>query len=254
MIHYHGLPITPESVAVRAITGAHVFVTYRDRRQLPLAVSVAQSFALDNGAFIAWRSGEPVKDWSGFYAWVDECRRVPSFDFAVIPDVIDGDEAANDALLHRWPWRLSAPWLGAPVWHMHESLHRLDGLARDWPRVCIGSSGEFAAVGSSRWFGRMAEAMHTVCDERGRPLCKLHGLRMLDPAIYSRFPFASADSTNIARNVSIDTKWRGTYSPSTLDARALVLRDRTEAAQAPATWERDRAGIQSRLFDDLLDV
>jgi len=46
-------------------------------------------------------------------------------------DIIDGDEGANDALLDEWPM---PTWFGAPVWHMHESLARLERLAFEWPR------------------------------------------------------------------------------------------------------------------------
>ena len=92
MIHYHGLPITPATAACAAVGGGHAFVSFRYADQLGLALEICQSFAVDNGAFSAWKSGKPITDWTGYYAWVDEICRSPSFDFAVIPDVIDGDE------------------------------------------------------------------------------------------------------------------------------------------------------------------
>lgn len=233
MIHYHGLPITPETAAAYAISGGHAFVSFTDTRQLDLAATVCQSFALDNGAFGAWRKGRPVEDWSEFYRWAAECKGIPSCDFAVIPDVIDGTERDNDELVRAWPL---PRWFGAPVWHMHEGLARLDTLARDWPRVCIGSSGEFESVGTGRWWSRMGEAMRVLCDDDGRPRCRLHGLRMLDPAVFTRLPFSSADSTNIGQNVGLDSAWRGTYSPATKEGRAAVMRERIEANNAPARW------------------
>jgi hypothetical protein len=244
VIHYHGTPITPSTAAARALSGGHAFVSFQHPEQLGLVIDVAQSFALDNGAFSAWRGGAPVKDWSAFYAWVAELHRYPSFDFAVIPDVIDGDEAANDALLAEWPWRYRAPWVGAPVWHLHESLQRLERLAFSWPRVCLGSSGEFASVGTSAWYTRMSEAMGVLCDRDGRPICKIHGLRMLNPDVFTRFPFASADSTNIGRNVGMDGAWRGPYTPATKESRAQVMRERIEAYQSPSFWDRAIAPVQ----------
>lgn len=248
MIHYHGLPITPATAAVRAISGGHAFVSYAHHGQLGVAVECASSFAVDNGAFSAWRSGNPVTDWSEYYAWVAELHRYPSFDFAVIPDVINGDEAANDALLLEWPWRLTAPHIGAPVWHLHESLARLDRLVASWPRICMGSSGEYAQIGAPRWWNRMAAAMDVICDRSGRPGCKLHGLRMLDPAIFSQFPFASADSTNIGQNIGIDLAWRGTYTPPTKEARAAIMRERIESHQSLTFWNRNVSPIQEPLF------
>lgn len=244
MIHYHGLPITPATAAARAISSGHAFVSFQHPDQLGLALDVAQSFALDNGAFSAWRGGRPVRDWNPYYEWVADLHRYPSFDFAVIPDVIDGDEAANDVLLAEWPWRERAPWVGAPVWHLHESLERLERLALKWPRVCLGSSREFATIGTAIWYRRMAEAMDILCDKHGRPICKIHGLRMLNPDVFSRFPFASADSTNIGRNIGIDSAWRGPYTPPTKESRAQVMRDRIEARQAQTFWLREHAPIQ----------
>lgn len=248
MIHYHGLPITPATAALRAISGGHAFVSFRHPDQLTLALEAASSFAVDNGAFSAWRSGQPITDWSQFYEWVGELHRYPAFDFAVIPDVIDGSEADNDALLDEWPWAKTAPHVGAPVWHMHESFERLDRMVSDWPRICIGSSGEYAQIGTPKWWTRMAEAMDVICDRDGRPCAKVHGLRMLNPEIYTKFPFASADSTNVGRNVGLDSHWRGTYTPPTKEARAALMRERIESNQSPMFWQREFAPIQEGLF------
>lgn len=233
MIHYHGLPITPETAAVQAVSAGHAFVSFAHADQLRAAVAVCQSFAIDNGAFSAWKKGEPVTDWSAYYEWAAACKRIPTCDFAVIPDVIDGSESDNDALLMEWPL---PHWFGAPVWHMHESLNRLERLAVHFPRVCIGSSGEFSSIGTANWWRRMGQAMRTVCNDDGEPLVRLHGLRMLNPDIFSKLPFASADSTNIGRNIGIDQAWRGTYQPRTKEARAQVMRDRIEGSNAPARW------------------
>ncbi len=234
MIHYHGLPITPATAAEVAIRAGHAFISFAHPGQIGLVVAACQSFALDNGAFSAWRKGEAVTDWSGYYAWAAAGKRIPSCDFAVIPDVIDGAEADNDALVAEWPL---PRWFGAPVWHLHETLGRLDRLADEWPRVCLGSSGAYAQIGTDRWWRRMHEAMRVICDDAGQPRCRLHGLRMLDPRIFSRFPFASADSTNIGRNIGIDQAWQGPYAPPTKESRTQLMRSRVEAVNAPATYD-----------------
>jgi len=233
MIPYYGLPITPETAAVAAVSGGHAFVSHRYPQQAALAASVCQSWAIDNGAFSAWKSGAPVTDWAAFYEWAEKCKRIPSCDFAVIPDVIDGGEEDNDRLVNEWP--LPA-WFGAPVWHMHESLDRLDRLATRFPRICLGSSGMFAVVGTQQWWVRIGQAMRMLCNDAGEPGVKLHGLRMLNPEIFSRLPLASADSTNIAQNIGKDQNWRGTYLPATKEGRAAVMRERIESVNAPAKW------------------
>lgn len=233
MVHYHGSPCTPAEAGVALYSGRHAMVSFAEPRQLDIALEVCQSVALDNGAFTAWKQGRPITDWTPFYEWARPLLRHPAVDWCLIPDVIDGDEAANDALEREWPF---GEHLGVPVWHMHESLDRLHRLVAQWPRVAFGSSGEFTSVGSSRWWRRMNEAMAVVCDDAGRPWAKLHGLRMLDPEVFTRLPFSSADSTNVARNIGIDSAWRGTYPPADKPWRAQVLAGRIEAHQSAATW------------------
>jgi hypothetical protein len=245
MIHYHGLPITPASAACAAIGGGHAFISHRYPEQLGLVLDVCQSFAVDNGAFSAWKSGKPITDWREYYDWVAEFNRYGAYDFGVIPDVIDGGEDDNDALLKEWPWQDNKnKGVGAPVWHMHESLDRLERMAFEWPRICLGSSGEYATVGNNAWWTRMAEAMNVVCDKHGRPVTKLHGLRMLNPDVFSRLPLASADSTNIAQNIGIDKAWRGTYTPSSKDVRAMVMRERIESVNSATFWAQQETQMK----------
>lgn len=234
MIHYHGLPITPDTAAEVAARAGHVFVSFAHPRQMGLAIAACQSFALDNGAFSAWRKGQPIGDWDDYYAFVEAGKRQPSCDFAVIPDVIDGTEAENDNLAADWPF---PRWFGAPVWHLHESLTRLQRLADRFPRVCLGSSGDYAQIGTEAWWRRMHEVMRTICDDAGQPRCRLHGLRMLDPRVFSRFPFASADSTNIGRNIGLDQAWEGPYAPPTKESRVQLMRSRIEAINAPSAYD-----------------
>lgn len=236
MIHYHGSPITPGSAALRAYEAGHAFISFSTPDQRDLAAEVCQSWAGDNGAFPAWRSGKPIKNWSPFYEWAQECKLYPNCDFVVIPDVIDGSEADNDALL--WEFPLPAHF-GAPVWHLHESLNRLERLMADYPRICIGSSGEYSRPGSEIWWSRMRRALMVLCNKEGRPLVKMHGLRMLDQRIFTKIPFSSADSTNIARNIGIDKAWTGSYAPlgdKKKEQRAMQIRNRIEVFNSPERW------------------
>lgn len=233
MIHYHGTPITPEHAAARILAGRHAFVSFANPQQLPLVSDVCSSFALDNGAFSAWRSGDPIQDWEPFYSWVEAWQRHPAFDWFLIPDVIDGDEDDNRELIASVPDQLTH--CAVPVWHLHESLDWLESLAYGWRRVALGSSGMYADIKTKKWWRRMEEVMECLCDN-GLPCVKLHGLRMLDAEILSVYPFASADSTNVARNVSLDSRWRGTYAPASEAVRGEVLASRIEAVQSPAIW------------------
>lgn len=247
MIHYHGGPITPETCAVRTWKARHAFVSWAHPAQVELAAGICQSFALDNGAFSAWRSGRQV-DWADYYRWVDEWLTHPAFDWAVIPDVIDGTEKENDALLRAWPHGYA----GVPVWHLNESIDRLVRLADDWPRVALGSAAEYDVSRPSACLARLAAALPAISDDRGRPLVKLHGLRMLNPAMTSMVPLASADSTNAARNIGIDGAWRGSYQPATKEARAVVLVERIEHTDTPAVMLAPGKG--PGLFDQIVEA
>lgn len=85
----------------------------------------------------------------------------------------------------------------------------------------------------------MREIMKAMCDSRGRPNCKLHGLRMLSPKVFTKLPLASADSTNIGRNIGIDLKWKGTYLPPNKDVRAMVMRSRIEGFHSASAFSPD---------------
>jgi hypothetical protein len=232
VIHIHGGPVSgSEDQAMRFYRKRVCLVSYLAQQHLHLILAYASAFVLDSGAFTAWRKGI-VLDFQAYIAWVRELSRHPSFLWALIPDVIDGSEEENDALLTAWPADLN----GVPVWHMHESLDRLLRLAQHYPIVAIGSSGEFSRPGSKSWWRRARQALDIVCDDFGRPLCKLHGLRMLDPRIFTLIPFASADSANVAINVGSSDRF-GIYKPPSAYIRAEVIADRIESFNAPATWD-----------------
>lgn len=223
MIHYHGGPITPETCARRAWKGRHAFVSWRHPTQIKLAASITQSFALDNGAFSAWKQGAAV-DWEDYYRWSEKWLSHPACDWAVIPDVIGGSEDENDQLVDEWPHG----WLGVPVWHLDESPERLVRLAEEWPRVALGSAADYDVAKPKKCLARLAEVLPAICGEGGRPVVKLHGLRMLNPAITKHVPLSSGDSTNVARNIGIDKRWNGGYAPATKETRVDVLIERIE--------------------------
>lgn len=236
MIHYHGTPLSGDGVqTVQVLTGRHAFVSFVSPRDLARAIEVCQSLALDNGAFTSWKNGHPIKDWTPFYSWCQAAFRYPNVDWACVPDIIDGGESDNDALISEWPFGKDR---GVPVWHLHESLDRLAKLAADWPRVALGSSGRFASVGTPDWWARIDDALCIVCDYEGYPRVRLHGLRMLNPKIFTQIPLASADSTNVGRNMGIDKAWQGTYLPPTTGWRGSVLAARIEAWNSATRWVR----------------
>lgn len=180
MIHYHGTPITPRS-ALAQMAGRHFCVSHAWPADLDWCLKHGSSVMLDNGAFSAWTDGKNT-DWPAFYAWAAPHLRHPHW--AVIPDVIDGDEAANDALLAACPLPRE---YAAPVWHLHESLGRLVRLARDFPRICFGSSGDYAVTGTPAWRARIDAAWSAIHENGARPW--VHMLRAMSEASSGPWPF-----------------------------------------------------------------
>ncbi|MDJ0894814.1 MAG: hypothetical protein QNJ92_06700 [Alphaproteobacteria bacterium] len=145
----------------------------------------------DNGAFSAF-TRERSFDKAAFYSWLEPRLGHPHW--AVVPDVIDGSEDDQRALIASWPFDR---WFGAPVWHMGLSIDWLLELAEWWPRLCFGSSGAYWQVGSEAWERRCDEAWNALERRSLRPwVHMLRGLALCG----DRWPFASADSVNVARN------------------------------------------------------
>lgn len=214
-LHYHGTPITP-TAELLTLAGRCFCVSYARPDQVQLVHKIGQSVLLDNGAFSAFTQGRPA-NWPGFYAWADRWLDHPNT-WAVIPDVIGEGGQAQDALLAEWPHGHR----GAPVWHSDEPLDRLLRLADEWPRVCFGSTGEHWRILSDAWTARMDEAWNALA-KRHRRLPWIHMLRGMQLAV-REWPFASLDSTDIARN----------HSRPENTAKAMA--ERWDAAQCPSSW------------------
>ena len=189
MIHYHCADISKGGVF--ELAGKNLLVSHAYPSPVYSAHEIAQTVLLDNGAFSAWKSGKAT-NWAAFYDWCDRWF-VCSTTWAIIPDVIDGGEDAQDALIKQWPHGKR----GAPVWHLDEPISRLLRLCDEWERVCLGSAGEFSVVGNDRWHHRMTDAFNQIA-KRHKWMPHLHGLRM--QGVGYLYPFGSVDSADIARN------------------------------------------------------
>jgi hypothetical protein len=217
VIHYHGTPITPR-VVLDELSGRHFCVSFAAPDQAKVCHQIGQSVMLDNGAFSVWRRGATI-DWNAWSDWASEWLAYPTT-WCVLPDSIDGEEVVNDHLLGKW----AGVERGAPVWHLHESLERLQRLCVSYERVCFGSSGVYATIGDVAWRRRVSDAFDLISSPAGR-VPWIHMLRGMSLS-GDEFPFASVDSTDIARN----------HNRPQNTARAMV--ERWDSLQCPATWTR----------------
>lgn len=227
MIHYHGTPIGgSRQDSARFLVGRHALIPFGRQDDLGSVLENCQSFCLDNGAFSHWKSGKGNIDFDAYWKWAHSLYKHPGFDFALIPDVIDGTEEDNVNWVIKWI-RAGGRAKGVPVWHMHESMEYLEWLVDSFETVALGSSGDYSQPGTQKWWKKITEAMRVICDDKGRAKCRLHGLRMLDPEIFTRLPLSSADSTNAAVNCGSLSRF-GIYTPATAAQRAAVIADRIE--------------------------
>ena len=84
----------------------------------------------------------------------------------------------------------------------------------------------------------MEKVMETVTDEQGRPKAKLHGLRMLNPKVFTKLPLSSADSANAATNGGSIDRF-GIYKPISKVQRQVIIADRIENSNSAAIWHKD---------------
>lgn len=249
-ICFHGCPISGDESTQLALNGKDVCISYVGQSYMDLIIEICRTFCLDNGAFSYWTNGKEF-DLEGFAAWVTKWYRHPSFTFFCLPDVIDGDENANQIMRARFFNCVDRDVYkkGWPVYHLHEPDFVLEQMVRQvecqvYGGICIGSSGEVSNPGTDKWWKRISEIMPIVTDELGRPKVKLHGLRQLSNTIRSHIPYSSCDSTNVARNVGIDKKWKGTYTPKSKKMRALVMMERIEDHATASIWNAKTCGVE----------
>lgn len=210
MIKYYGTPLTPNSVFDEVMPNRNSLIPYPNPQNLSRALEKCEKVIIDNGAFTLWRKGGVI-DWDKYYAWIEDIFY--NIEFFFIPDVIDGTEEENDALISDYLIRTidDEERKGVPIWHVNESMERLERLVDTFDYIAIGSAGEYSQLGTPQWEKRMDEAMRVICDEAGYPKVKVHMLRCLNPDIFTRYPFHSGDSTGLAQNHKRDG-WRNIVS------------------------------------------
>lgn len=263
--HFHGTPIWGGAGEVHriAVAGAGAFVSNYRPDQLQVSLEYADLVGLDNGAYSAWKK-EIQLDWRDFYHRLDEVYDNPKLGFFVIPDVIVGGEEENDALIKTMPQRFAGK--AAPTWHLHESIDRLIELCHNWPRVCFGSSGQYAVIRTKRWHARMSEAFIAIYVSNNFKT-QIHGLRMLDGRVLGSYPLYSADSTNLACNIpKYDCKYpeitravrEADYSEKLskdelkaliLKTRCAILKNTVEKVTPPSISEWISKGLQPYQYE-----
>lgn len=218
VIHHHGTPLTPR-YELQKMAGKCFCVSFANPNDADWCLQFGQSNMWDNGTFVFFKAGKIILDWSKFYKWVEPKLGHPHW--AVVPDVIDGAVDDNLALIKQWPFRKD---LAAVVWHLSEPIEHLISLIEmGFGKICFGSSGAYWQVGSDKWRRRVDEAFNAIMKHFGQ-LPWVHMLRGLAMA-GDRWPFASADSVNVARN----------FKDSDICPERMALR--IDGVQSPVRWQ-----------------
>ena len=219
MIHYHGTPITPLT-QLHTMAGKHFCVSFFRPDQLNYCVGLGQSLMLDNGAYSFYTKQDRSFVARDYYDWLEPVLAAPTW--AVIPDEIGGTIEDNLAHIEQWPYPDS---VSGVVWHLNESIDHLLRLAQVHSRVCFGSAGEYWDVGRGAWANRVDEAFNALAKEHPR-LPWVHMMRGLG-LVGERWPFASADSTNVARHCG---------DPNRRNRDAGTMATEIDAQQCPTRW------------------
>lgn len=223
-IHYHGTPLTPRS-ELNKMAGKNFCVSFANPSDADWCLAHGQSVMWDNGAYSFRKKGG--LDPEAFARWVEPRLAHPHW--CVIPDVIGGDEETQRNLVGAWALRKE---LSAPVWHMDLPIDWLLELSDKFHRVCFGSTKQYWQVGSDAWARRADEAFNALSRRGALPwVHMLRGLALCG----DRWPFASADSVNVARNFK-----------DTLTCPERMAR-RIDAVQNPIHWSL--MPIQKDMFE-----
>lgn len=205
-----GLPLNPAPL-LDQLRGRSFCVSYTHRarlgRQLDQAIDLVgedQILLVDNGAFTAWQAGTKLDwdHWEGFVHWAADIQARCPQAVAVMPDIIGGSVDEN--------WQLAMDfmcsegvdrWRIMPVWHMHEPLDYLRHMATEFQFLAIGSSGQYAKVGTHGWHKRMRQALRaldraTLRQGERRPWVHL----MRAQSMMHLYAVDSCDSCNVAVN------------------------------------------------------
>lgn len=216
-IHYHGTPLTPRS-ELEKMKGKHFCVSFANPGDADWCMNFGQSVAWDNGRFTEFTQGKPVND-AKLYAWLESRLGHPHW--AVVPDAIGGDVDDNLKLIRQWPFRKD---VAAVVWHLDEPIEHLMALVElGFAKICFGSAGIFWQVGSDAWAARVDDAFNALVVTFG-DLPWVHMLRGL-AVCGDRWPFASADSVNVARN----------FKDTSSDPERMARR--IDGIQSPIRWK-----------------
>lgn len=242
-----GLPLNPANL-LDQLRGQSFCVSYyhRDRLggQLQQAIDLVADdgiLLIDNGAFSAWRNGESL-DWDHWARYAEWARSILAWcpqAVAVVPDVIGGTEQQNWELLNEFVG-LVDPDRCMPVWHMHESLDYLRHIASTGPYVAIGSSGQYAKVGTAKWHKRISVALRALdrCTvRRGMLRPWVHMMRAQSEM--HRYAFDSCDSCNVAVN---HNRWRKRHPG---DGHVLRMASPIIRRAEASCDGRERAGIDA---------
>ena len=207
-MYYHGTPITPNSV-LHTMNGRNFCVPFISPYNLKTCLKIGGSIMADSGAFSAYTRNITI-DFNEYEKWLSQWMVPPHW--AIIPDVINGSVEDNINLAKKWNISKN---LSAFVWHLHEPIDHLLWVIDNYDRVCFGSSGQFWDVSSSAWASRIDEAWNDIAKRGYRPW--VHMLRAAKQAREGNWPFASCDSTNIARNHSGSKQSSGFCAPCKAD-------------------------------------
>jgi hypothetical protein len=226
-LHYHGTPLSPRAELMK-LAGKCFCVPFADNRDADVCLQIGQSVMFDNGAFTAFTKGKPM-DIAAYVRFLEPRLCHPHW--AVAPDVIDGTVEEQRDALAAWPFPRQ---LSAPVWHMGLAIDYLLELADNWPRLCFGSTAQFWQVGGAAWCRRADEAFNALAT-RHRHMPWIHMLRGMNLA-GDRWPFASVDSTNVARN----------FKDNSADPERMARR--MDAIQCSTPWRERAVSAQLDIF------
>ena len=192
---------------------AKTFIADRPRYRI-------RSWCMDSSAFSVRSSGEPVD----LDAYIECCQEQiatdTALDFVIALDVI-GDWRAGLRNLEKM-WAAGVPAL--PVFHIGEPEDLLLGLARDYPKICVG--------GVADLHGPARRKFAEQCFARVWPK-RVHGLGIGNEPDVMTVPWSSVDASSWEMGPAAFGKWRA------FGNRHLRIRGSEQDLRSEVRWYTD---------------
>ena len=204
----------------------HSFV-HSSVKDIDYDVEVGSDIVLDSGAFSAWSLGKPIK-LQDYINFVHEHKSKFTW-YANLDVIVDPSKSGKLTWENQCEMELQGL-KPLPVFHFQEDWKWLKQLVDNYDHIALGGMVEVPNAQLYDWLdGAFSEYL---TDDKGMPICKVHGFGWTAAKVVNRYPWWSADSSSWIK----------------LSALGSIAVPYSKRAKGKYTFNFDRPPIQYNVF------